>query len=269
MGSQLNYFSENFNASTDLSAVPQRFVTITTAGVVRLAQSGEYAEGVLENIPAAAMPATVSFTGITKVEVDDAYPIGTYIVPGTDGIGTVYTAPTATYIRGKLLEASGASGDIVMMRLIDDVVATGMIGPTGATGVKGSTGIQGGTGVAGQTGLQGQTGIIGLQGDTGIQGGTGIQGLQGDTGIQGGTGIQGTQGDTGIQGGTGIQGTQGDTGLQGQTGIIGLTGGTGIQGQTGIAGLTIGATGAGATPAGTIAANIGGVDVFLLYSAGA
>ena len=221
MASQLNYFGESFRARDPVTDLTQRFVTIDSTGRLTLCQSGEFAEGVIESTTAVGdMPAPVSFVGITKVVVDGAYPIGTYVCAGTDGIATVATLTTLQYVRGKLLEASGASGDIVTIRLIDDQVGamgiTGLQGPqgnTGITGQKGATGVQGQTGL-GATGLQGQTGV---QGDTGVQGQTGL----GVTGLVGATGLQGSQGDTGVQGQTGIQG---DTGVQGNTGVQGETG---------------------------------------------
>ena len=158
MASQLNYFAENFRGIGITTDYPQRFMTIDSTGRARLCQPGELAEGVLENTQAVNdMPASVSFIGITKIQVDASYPIGTYLMAGTDGIGTLVTAGNYSYTRAKMIEASDASGDIVTCRLLDDQVgAQGIQGATGLFGPAGQTGIQG---IYGQTGIQGNTGI--------------------------------------------------------------------------------------------------------------
>jgi len=228
MASQNKFFGESFRAQVAF-ALPQRFVTLDSTGRIRLAQANEYSEGVLENLPPLEdMPATCSFVGLTKVVVGGAYPIGTFLVPGTDGIGMQASTATYPYVRGKTWEASEASGDIVSIRLVDEVVGSGITGAFGYTGIQGyqgNTGIRGVTGLIGGTGIEGVTGLA--LGSTGIQG---ITGLYGNTGDVGGTGIQGI---TGLYGNTGDTGS---TGIQGVTGLIaGVLGYTGdIFGATGI-----------------------------------
>jgi hypothetical protein len=244
------YFAETFRSKQDLAGISQRFVVIDSTGRISLATAGSYAEGILENTPTPGdMPGVVSFLGITKITVDGAYPIGTFIVPTTNGVGTQATYITYPYVRGKLLEASDASGDIVTMRFIDEVVGsglTGVMGPQGSTGV-GYTGVAGATGLqgaVGQTGAFGQTGLQGAIGGTGVAGQTGVAGAVGETGVAGQTGVAGAVGGTGVAGavgGTGVAGAVGGTGVAGQTGIqgeTGLTGNTGVQGETGLMGNT-------------------------------
>ena len=213
MASQTNYFAENFRAISSLGTdVTQRFVTIDSTGRVSLCGANQYAEGVLENTTAVNdMPGSVSFVGLTKIQVDAAYPIGTYLCAGANGIGTVATNATLQYSRAKMIESSDASGDIVSIRLIDDQVGatgfTGVQGPQGNTGIQGKTGIQGMTGALGNTGAQGATGLLGGQGETGIQG---MTGALGNTGAQGTTGIQGSTVDPWI-----IEASVGTTGVAG------------------------------------------------------
>lgn len=227
MAGQLNPFTESYQATGPIS-LQQRFVVLDSTSRVRLCQPGEYAEGVLENNPTiTGQPATISNIGVTKLVVDAAYGLGTFLVPGTDGIGTQVTSGTYPYVRAKSLEASNYSGDIVTVRLVDEVVGSGVTGAWGYTGIQGyqgNTGIRGVTGLIGGTGIQGLTGLA--LGSTGIQGITGLYGNTGDvggTGIQGITGLYGDKGDTG---GTGIQGVTGlIAGVLGYTGdIFGATG---------------------------------------------
>lgn len=173
MAHQGNYFGENYLSTNALTNA--RFVTFDTTGRIRYATTGDYAEGILENTPYQEnMPATINFMGLSSVAVDGAYAQGTFLVPTTNGIGTQASSPTYPYVRAKMIEASSASGDIVAVRLIDEVVGSGVTG----VGSKGATGIQGITGFYGQTGIRGVTGIYGLTGlalgATGIQGVTGV-----------------------------------------------------------------------------------------------
>ena len=230
MGSFINPFERSFLAATNLTGYHQRFIKLGTDGKISLCGAAEYAEGILESAAQLAdMPCTISCAGLSKVMVDAAYPIGTYLMSTTDGIGTEATYGSMQYSRAKMLEASEASGDIVSIRFLDDQV--GAQGATGIT-VQGATGIRGVTGLVGNTGIQGLTGLIGATGSSGL----GTTGIQGSTGIDGQTGIQGL---TGLAlGATGIQGTTGLVGNTGIQGITGLIGGTGIQGSTGVQGGT-------------------------------
>lgn len=192
----------------DLSTNQFQFVKISTGEVLLPCAVNETALGILTDVPSLNAQGqycgTVAIDGITRLAVAAAYPIGTYICPGTDGFGysVADAGSSEQYVRAYTLQASGAAYDVVPVKLLDprpDMAsrgATGLMGPTGQTGI---LGIQGLTGLAlGATGIAGMTGI---QGNTGITGLTGIQGLVGDTGIQGYTGIDGN---TGIQGNTGI-----------------------------------------------------------------
>lgn len=204
----------------DLSNHQFLFVRKGTDGKIYSCDNTHYALGILIDEPskdaAGQYSASIATDGITRLAVGQAYPIGTFLVPYSDGTykGYGYSIADATgtdeqYVRAMSLDPSTKPYDIIAVKLIDprpDVTskgATGVAGPTGATGIQG---------------LQGVTGLsLGSTGVQGIQGATGIQGLQGITGL-GDTGVQG------IQGTTGVQGVQGDTGVQGSTGIQGATG---------------------------------------------
>jgi hypothetical protein len=121
--------------------------------------------------------------------------------------------------------------------------STGITGPTGTDGVTGPTGTDGVTGVTGPTGTDGVTGVTGPTGTDGVTGVTGPTGIDGVTGVTGPTGTDGVTGVTGATGVTGPTGIDGVTGVTGPTGTDGVTGATGVTGPTGIDGVT-GVTGA-------------------------
>lgn len=211
----------------DLSQNQFQFVKIGTGELLLPCAVNETALGILTDVPSLNAQGqycgTIAVDGITRLAVAAAYPIGTFIVPGTDGFGysVADAGSSEQYIRAYTLQASLNAYDVVPVKLIDphpDVYsrgATGLMGPSGSTGILGLQGvtglyIQGVTGFYGQTGIMGLTGLY-IQGNTGIMGLTGL--ALGATGIQGETGIAGM---TGIQGNTGIDG---NTGIQGNTGI--------------------------------------------------
>ena len=143
MSSQLNFFSESFRAAQDLSNSQQLFVTVDSTGRAWLAQPNQEIEGVLENSPLQNLPATVSYLGITKVQTDNNYAIGTYVTSGVNGIATAATTGTYPYIRGKLIESADASGNFATIRLIDGLGIQGIQGATGLQGIQGVTGVHG------------------------------------------------------------------------------------------------------------------------------
>jgi len=186
----------SYQAGEDLSSNQWQFVYKNpVSNLVRACPTNQIPLGILSNVPTATIQgqyaATVAVVGVTRLCVGAAYPIDTYLVPGTDGttLGLGYSVADAgsssTYIRARMLEASSNAYDIVSVLLCDagfgTMGATGLPGPAsgGATGVQG---LAGATGV----GAQGQQGVTGLNGLNGV---TGLNGLQGVTGIQGETGI--------------------------------------------------------------------------------
>jgi len=129
MAYQLNYQAESFLSADDLStAGSQIFAYLDSSAfphvhICDASVKGFYrAEGVYENTPLANMPATISYLGVTKLTVDAAYNVGTYLKPGANGYGTTVLAADATnYARAIALQDSTASGDIIAVRLIDTI----------------------------------------------------------------------------------------------------------------------------------------------------
>ena len=111
--------------------------------------------------------------------------------------------------------------------------------PEGAVGPEGPQGPKGDKGDTGAVGPQGEPGIQGPQGPKGDKGDKGDQGIQGEQGPIGDKGDQGIQGETGPKGDTGSQGPKGDKGDTGSQGPKGDTGATGPKGDTGIQGYSI------------------------------
>jgi hypothetical protein len=152
MATQLNYQAESFPASVDLSDMEHKFVLLDSTGGVNIPTvSGTQVEGILENTPLARHPAAVSYMGVTKLRVDGVYGVGQRLMAlggtgWTGGRGTdSATAPYAT--RAIALEASTATDQVIMVRLVDGVPGiTGIQGATGVQGIQGNTGVQGATG---------------------------------------------------------------------------------------------------------------------------
>jgi hypothetical protein len=206
-----NFFSTSYQCGEDLSQCQFQFVNLGSNAQLYGGDKTSLALGILSDVPSIGplgqFSGTVVTNGTTRICVGGVYPVGTYLVPYTDGVtkGIGYSPADAgaalDFIRARTLQASTAAGDIVACEL--------MYNPFGD--------------VAGMTGAQGITGVRGITGAMAI---TGIQGLQGITGA---LGLQGITGLDGVQGITGTQGPQGITGLQGLVGAtISVTGSTGL-----------------------------------------
>jgi hypothetical protein len=152
----------------------------------------EYAVGIQSNVPSATVNTgdglyqvvpTVVLSGVTRIRVDAAYAVGTFLMPlysataDLNGRGTT-SAATPMYTRAILLQASTAADDIVACRLLDQSpgASGGAQGVTGATGVSGYSGISGASGYSGISGTSGYSGISGASGYSGISGTSGYSG---------------------------------------------------------------------------------------------
>lgn len=118
---------------------------------------------------------------------------------------------------------------------VDNLIATGGVGPAGPAGPQGPQGPQG---LPGQDGAAGPAGAQGPAGPQGPAGAQGPQGPQGPAGAQGPIGNTGPAGATGATGAAGAQGPQGPQGATGATGPAGPAGPAGPTGATGPAGPT-------------------------------
>jgi len=121
--------SESWQAGEDLSANQFTFVTLDSTARVQASRITDVPTGVLTNVPSASAggqyAATVDLVGVTRICVGGVYPIGTVLVPDTDGTieGIGYSVADATsnykYARAKTLQASTAAYDVVAAMLID------------------------------------------------------------------------------------------------------------------------------------------------------
>lgn len=115
-----------FPAGEDLSSDQFKFVVLTSTGTVRRPDSAaENAIGILQNAPVSGDAAVVRLMGVSKIEMNGALGIGTFIgleyVSATDaGKGTDMTGDLAK-AKGILIEASGAENDLASVLLITPI----------------------------------------------------------------------------------------------------------------------------------------------------
>jgi hypothetical protein len=117
-----------FIAGEDLTEDQYKFVVATSTGTVRRPDSEvETLIGILQNAPAAGEAAVVRVMGISKLQMNLAKAIGTFVkaeyVSAADaGKGKDATGALA-YTRGMLIEASGAEDDLASVLLTTPVPA--------------------------------------------------------------------------------------------------------------------------------------------------
>lgn len=105
-----------FEAGQDLSSSQFYFVTVASDGQIDPTGDGAYANGVLQNDPAAAgRAATVQIDGISKVVASAAITVGAAV--SSTAAGKAVTAATGDVILGTALEAASADGDIIAVHL--------------------------------------------------------------------------------------------------------------------------------------------------------
>jgi hypothetical protein len=112
----------SFPAAESLVNDLYRFVVLTSAGTVRRPDSeAEVALGILQNAPASGEAAVVRVIGVSKLEVNDAIGIGTFVmqeyVSATDAGKGKTSAGAPAYTRGVVLLASGAEDDLATVLL--------------------------------------------------------------------------------------------------------------------------------------------------------
>jgi len=122
--------SMSWQAGADLSNNQFTFVSMDSTSQIQPCAKTSQALGVLANQPSAGVQgqyaATVDLAGVTRICVAGVYPVGTVLVPGTDGsiVGLGYSVADATsnfkYARAITLQASTAAYDVVAARLIDN-----------------------------------------------------------------------------------------------------------------------------------------------------
>lgn len=124
-----------FPAGEDLTNDQYRFVILTSAGTVRRPDSEtEVALGILQNGPGSGEAASVMIIGESKLQVNAALGVGTFVMPeyvsATDAGKGKTSAGAPAYTRALVLEASGAEDDLATVLLtspfpaINDAVAS-------------------------------------------------------------------------------------------------------------------------------------------------
>lgn len=114
----------SYEAAEDLSSDQFKFVVLdgTTKKVRRPDSAAEYAEGILQNDPAAGEEALVRKIGVSKLAVNGAVSVGDFLKPeyvGAADAGKGEKAGTNfKYARAKVLEAAGAEDDLASVELV-------------------------------------------------------------------------------------------------------------------------------------------------------
>lgn len=125
----------SFPAAEDLSNDQYRFVILTSTGTVRRPDSeAEVGLGILQNAPVSGQAAAVRIIGASKLQVNDALGIGTFVMPeyvsAADAGKGKTSAGAPAYTRALIIEASEAEDDLASVLLtspfpaINDAVAS-------------------------------------------------------------------------------------------------------------------------------------------------
>ncbi|MCE5335248.1 MAG: hypothetical protein LLG06_11755 [Desulfobacteraceae bacterium] len=133
-----------FPAAEDLTSDQYKFVVLASDGTVRRPDTeAEVALGILQNAPAAGEAAAVRILGVSKLEVNAALGIGTFVmqeyVSAADAGKGKTSSGAPAYTRGVVIEASGAEDDLASVLLtstfpaINDAVSHSTTVTTDAT----------------------------------------------------------------------------------------------------------------------------------------
>jgi hypothetical protein len=139
--------SLSYQPGTDLSQNQFQFVRLGSDNYLYPADSTTYPLGILANQPSAGaqgqFSGTVDMVGVSRLCVYGVYPVGTWLMAGSDGttkgLGMSYTDASTTnsgtanncYIRARALQSSTAAYDVISVQLVDPapgVSSTGNLG---------------------------------------------------------------------------------------------------------------------------------------------
>ncbi len=115
-----------FAAAEDLSNDQYRFVVLTSSGTVRRPDSEtEGALGILQNAPESGKAASVRVLGSSKLRMNNALGVGSFVMPeyvsATDAGKGKTAAAALAYARALVLEASAAEDDLASVLLVGQV----------------------------------------------------------------------------------------------------------------------------------------------------
>jgi len=102
------------NAGADLSSSQYLFLKYSSGNVV-VAGDGENGPGVLQNKPVLNDVASIMAIGITRVIASGVLAAGAEVA--SDAAGKAKAPATGDVVRGQLLQAAAADGDVVAMLL--------------------------------------------------------------------------------------------------------------------------------------------------------
>lgn len=125
MSTENRILDVSYEADEDLSSDQHRFVVLdATSGKVRRPNAAsERAVGILQNAPLAGEAASVRIEGISKIEAAGALAINDMVTPeyisASDAGKGLVTTTAGNYVRGLVVEAAGAEGDLGSVRLVD------------------------------------------------------------------------------------------------------------------------------------------------------
>jgi hypothetical protein len=118
MSQQQNTQCITLKAGADLSAGQYRFVEISAARTVTIANAiTDIALGVLQNDPAAAdLPASIAINGTTKVLSGAAITAGARVSPTADG--RAQASVSTQFPRGIALETAAGANEVIEILLL-------------------------------------------------------------------------------------------------------------------------------------------------------
>jgi hypothetical protein len=114
-------------AAEDLSSDQYRWVVLASTGFRRPDSEVEVVTGILQNAPVAGEAASVMALGISKLQMNDALGIGSFVkaeyVSAADAGKGKTAAAALSYARAIVMEASGAEDDLASVLLIGPLPA--------------------------------------------------------------------------------------------------------------------------------------------------
>jgi hypothetical protein len=125
----------SFPAGEDLSNDQYRFVVLASDGTVRRPDAAtEGCIGILQNTPGSGEAASVRVHGISKLQVNAALGIGTFVGPeyvsAADAGKALDATSTLAYARAVVVEASAAEDDLCSALLVNQVPGIAAISHT-------------------------------------------------------------------------------------------------------------------------------------------
>ncbi len=127
MAKELPVLRESYKAIEDLSDDQYKFVVLTSTGVRRPNSETEICQGILQNAPAEGEAAVVTELGVSKLHMNDAIGVGSWVkaeyVDAADAGKGKDASMALAYARAFVLEATDAEDDLATVLLCGPVPA--------------------------------------------------------------------------------------------------------------------------------------------------